>query len=171
MTRRSLTLSSTGSPFWLLAAVLIAGCEGNTLSSEPAAGPRPNTALVANERTTVDTVVADLCTGEDIALTGTAHVVFSTSQSDGSGFHLEFQMNQVLSGTGLTTGRHYRSITTSAFTLNMDGLPLEQTSAGSSRLLGQGAGGDLVAHFTQHITVDAGGNLRVFKTDFRFECT
>lgn len=154
-----------------LAALLLAGCESTTLPSEPASGPRPNAALVANQRTTVDTVVFDQCTGEDIALSGTAHVVFSITQGAGSGFHLQFHLNEVLSGTGLTTSRQYQSIRVSAFTLNMNGLPFEQTSAGSSRLLGQGSGGDIMSYFLQHITVDALGNLRVFNTDLRFECT
>ena len=171
MTSRSLTPRLRGGLMCSLAAFLLAGCESNTAPSQPAAGPRPSAALVANQRTTVDTVVFDQCTGEDIALSGTAHVVFSITQSANSGFHLQFQMNQVLSGTGLTTGRQYRSISASAFTLNMHDLPFEQTSAGSSRLLGQGARGDLQARFLQHITVDALGNLRVFNTDFSFECT
>jgi hypothetical protein len=125
---------------------------------------------MANDYTTVDTVVSGQCVGEDIALQGTAHVVFSTTSSGVAGFHLAFEANQTLRGTGLTTGRQYLSLSTSAFTLNAPGLPFEQTSAGSARLLRQGGDGDLFSSFLQHITVDALGNLRVFNTDFRFRC-
>jgi hypothetical protein len=170
MTRRFLTPAFKGMLMCSLAAFLVAGCETNTAAPEPAAAPGPNAAIVSNERTTVDTVLFDQCTGEDIALRGTSHVVFAISQNNGR-FHLVFQSNQVLKGLGLATGRQYQSVSGSAFSLNMDRLPFEQTSAGTSRLLGQGAGGDLFVHFVQHITVDALGNLRVFNTDFRIECT
>jgi hypothetical protein len=127
-------------------------------------------AVVQNQRSAVDTVVFNDCTGEDIALQGTAHVVFTTTESGNGGLHQAFESNMVLSGTGLLTGSRYRSVSTNSSTFNVSGLPAEQTSVGSSRLLRQGPGGDLFAHFLQHITIDALGNIRVFNSDFRFEC-
>jgi len=79
-------------------------------------------------------------------------------------------MNQVLRGTGLVSGGNYLSINSGAFTLNAPGLPFEQTSIANYRLLSLGAGSDLFVSSLQHITVDALGNLRVYNTDFRFEC-
>jgi hypothetical protein len=130
---------------------------------------RPEAALVANQRTTVDTVLFDQCTGEDIALSGTAHVVFTTTQS-GAGFHVKLHADQRLTGTGLVSGRVYQSVSVDNFTMNVAGVPFEQTAVGSARLLRRGGGGDLFSWFLQHIVVDAGGRLRVFNSNFRFEC-
>jgi hypothetical protein len=127
-------------------------------------------AVVQNQRSTVDTVVFNDCTGEDIALQGSAHVIFTTTESSKGGLHQAFASNMVLKGTGLLTGSGYQSVSTSNSTFNVSGLPAEQTSVGSSRLLRQGRGGDLLVHFLQHITIDALGNIRVFNSDFRFEC-
>ena len=155
-----------------LAVVLLAGCESNTAPSlQRVARPKPSDALVAIQRRTVDTLVSNGCTGEDVALSGTAQVVFSITQSANGGFHLQFQMRELLSGAGLVTGTTYQSIRTSAFTENLNGLPFEQTSVGSSRLLAHGAGGDLRVQFLQHIVVDASGDLRVFNSDLRAECS
>ena len=170
MPTRSLT--PTSGLVCSLAAVLLAGCEGNTAPSlQRVAGAKANDALVTIQRRTVDTLVSNRCTGEDVALSGTAQVVFSITQSANGGFHLQFQMRELLSGTGLATGTKYQSIRTSAFTENLNGAPFEQTSVGSSRLLANGVGGDLRVQFLQHIVIDALGDLRVFNSDLRVECT
>ena len=170
MPTRSLT--PTSGLVCSLAAVLLAGCEGNTAPSlQRVAGAKANDALVTIQRRTVDTLVSNRCTGEDVALSGTAQVVFSITQSASGGFHLQFEMRELLAGTGLTTGTKYQSIRTSASTENLSGLPFEQTSVGSSRLLANGAGGDLRIQFLQHIVVDALGDIRVFNSDLRVECT
>ena len=81
MTSRALTPTLAVPLISLVATVGMTGCDGYAQPSEPTALSIPNAALVANERTTVDTVVFDQGTGEDIALRGTAHVVFSITQS------------------------------------------------------------------------------------------
>ncbi len=145
-------------------------CAESTSPPESARAPAPTASVVQNQRTAVDTVVFNDCTREDIALRGTAHVVFTTTESGNGGLHQAFESNMVLTGTGLLTGSRYRSVSTNSSTFNAPGVPTEQTIVGSSRLLRQGAGGDLFAHFLQHITIDALGKIRVFNTDFRFEC-
>jgi hypothetical protein len=145
-------------------------CNESTAPLESVMAQGLTAAVVQNQRSTVDTVVFNDCTGEDIALQGTAHVVFTTTESGNGGLHQAFESNMVLTGTGLLTGSRYQSVSTSNSTVNAPGLPTEQTSIGSTRLLRQGAGGDLFAHFLQHITIDALGNIRVLNSDFRFEC-
>ena len=171
MISRSLTPSLKAGLIWSVTAFLLAGCERSTLPSEPAVVSRPNAAVIMNEHRSLDTVITNNCTGEDLALSGTVHTLFSITESRNGGFHLQFHMNQEFSGTGLTTGMSYRSIGVDNFSLNTSGLPFEQTSVGNARLLGRGAGGDLMVHYLQHLTVDANGNLRVLNDDFRFECT
>jgi hypothetical protein len=150
--------------------VSTAACNDSAAPLESVMAHGLTAAVVQNQRSTVDTVVFNDCTGEDITLQGTTHVVFTTTESDNGGLHQAFESNMMLSGTGLLTGSRYRSVSTSTFTFNVSGLPAEQISAGSSRFLRQGRGGDLFVHFLQHITIDALGNIRVFNTDFRFEC-
>jgi len=158
-------------PLAAVCALLVSAsaCSESSPPESPTA-PTPTAAVVQNQRSTVDTVVFNDCTGEDIALHGTAHVVFTTTESGNGGLHQAFESNMVLTGVGLVTGSRYRSVSTSNSSFNTPGLPAEQTFVGSSRILRQGAGGDLFAHFLQHITIDAHGNIRVFNTDFRFEC-
>ena len=159
-------------PLAVLCSLLVsaAACTESTAPRDSAMPHGLTAVLVQNQRSTVDTVVFNDCTGEDIALQGTAHVVFTTTESGNGGLHQAFESNMVLSGIGLLTGSRYRSVSTSNSSFNVSGLPAEQTSVGSSRLLRQGPGGDLFAHFLQHITIDALGNIRVFNSDFRFEC-
>lgn len=164
---RTVTLQLAGICSLLVSA---AACNESTAARESAMPHGLTAALVQNQRSTVDTVVFNDCTGEDIALLGTAHVVFTTTGSSNGGLHQAFESNMVLTGTGLLTGSRYQSVSTSNSSFNVSGLPAEQTSVGSSRLLRQGPGGDLFTHFLQHITIDALGNIRVFNNDFRFEC-
>lgn len=154
---------------WSLLGSTVA-CHESTAPSEVVAVHGASAAVVQKQRSTVDTVMFNDCTGEDIALRGTSHVIFATTESGDGGLHQAFALNIVLSGTGLLTGSRYRSVSTSTFTFNVSGAHAGQTSTGSSRLLRQGSGGDLFVHFLQHITVDALGNIRVSHTDFRFEC-
>ena len=150
--------------------VSAAACNESTAPLESVMAHGLTAAVVQSQRSTVDTVVFNDCTGEDIALHGTAHVVFTTTESGNGGLHQAFESNMVLTGVGLVTGSRYRSVSTSNSSFNAPGLAAEQTFVGSSRLLRQGPGGDLFAHFLQHITIDALGNIRVFNSDFRFEC-
>jgi hypothetical protein len=152
-------------------SVTLMGCDGLHPGTGPSFEAPIAGALVVNQRNEVDTVLTNFCTGEDVHISGTSHVVFSITTSRTGGFHLAFTSNQQLGGTGLTTGASYLSVSSSSFSLNVDSLPFQQTSVGSSRLLRQGAGGDIMSFFLQHITVDANGNTRVFNTDFRFTCT
>jgi hypothetical protein len=154
---------------WSL-VVSIAACNDSTAPPEARMANGLAAVVLQNQRSTVDTVVFNDCTGEDIALQGTAHVIFSTTESGNGGLHQAFASTIALSGTGLLTGSRYQSVSTSNSTFNVSGLPAEQTSVGGSRLLRQGRGGDLFVHFLQHITIDALGNTRVFNSDFRFEC-
>jgi hypothetical protein len=149
----------------------LTGCDEPSRVTSPDGAIRSADALVANQRTDVDTVLTNFCTGEDVHLVGTSHFVLSLAVDGHGGFHLAFTSTQQLNGLGLTTSATYRSLSSNSFTLNVPGLPFEQTSVGSSRLLRQGAGGDIKALFLQHITVDAKGNTRVFNTDFRFSCS
>jgi hypothetical protein len=159
-------------PLAAVSALLVsaAACGDSSSPAESALAPTPAAAVVQHQRSTVDTVVFNDCTGEDIALQGTAQVVFTTTESGNGGLHQAFESNMVLSGTGLVTGSRYQSVSTSNSSFNAPGLPAEQTIVSSSRLLRQGHGGDLFVYFLQHITIDALGNVRVFNEDFRFEC-
>src|SRR5438874_13312368 len=86
--------------------VIVAACTESTLPPESAMAPTPTAAVVQNQRSTVDTVVFNDCTGVDIALHGTAHVVFTTTQSSNG-------------------GSRYRSVSTSNSSFNAPGLPVE----------------------------------------------
>jgi hypothetical protein len=150
--------------------VLLTACSD---SAELASAPdsiRPASAMEQNQRTALDTVVTNRCTGERVHLVGATHVVYSLTSDAAGGLHLAFTSTTHLSGEGLTSGATYHSMSTGHFSQRIAAVPWQQTSVGSTRLLRRGAGDDIRVFYLQHITVDANGVMRVYDDDFRSSC-
>jgi hypothetical protein len=106
------------------------------------------------------------CTGEDVELSGTIHLV-SQLQSDGSEVgHINYQG---VSGVGLTSGTTYRSSSVDNFRLAAP-FPSDITSVRSLRLISPGPEDDLLVRFLFHITVNANGEITAEVEDVNFEC-
>jgi hypothetical protein len=114
----------------------------------------------------LDAIRSGDCTGEDVELSGTIHLV-SQLQSDGSEVgHINFQG---VSGVGLTSGTTYRSSSVDNFRLAAP-YPSDITSVRSLRLISPGPEDDLLVRFLFHITVNANGEITAEVEDVNFEC-
>src|SRR5919112_5060673 len=106
------------------------------------------------------------CTGEDVELSGTIHLV-SQLQPDGSEVgHVNYQG---VSGVGLTSGTTYRASSVDSFRLAAP-FPSDITSVRSLRLISPGPDDDLLVKFLFHITVNANGEITAEVEDVDSEC-
>ena len=106
------------------------------------------------------------CTGEQVELSGTIHLV-SQTQRDGSIVgHFNYQN---VSGMGLTSGTTYRASTVDTFRLEAP-FPSDIHSVRSLRLISPGPEDDLLVMFLFHITVNATGEITAEVEDVNFEC-
>lgn len=106
------------------------------------------------------------CTGEQVELSGTIHLV-SQTQRDGSIVgHFNYQQ---VSGVGLTSGTEYRGSTVDNFRLS-EPFPSDITSVSSFHLIGQGTEDNLLVNDLLHITVDANGNVTASVDDVDIQC-
>jgi len=106
------------------------------------------------------------CTGEDVELSGTIHLV-SQTQRDGSEVgHFNWQN---VSGVGLTSGTTYRASTVDTFRLEAP-FPSDIHSVRSLRLISPGPGDDMLVMFLFHITINANGEITAEVEDVNFEC-
>lgn len=106
------------------------------------------------------------CTGEQVELSGTIHLV-SHQQSDGSVVgHFNYQG---VSGVGLTSGTTYRVSAVDHLRLQAP-FPSDITSVRSFRLIGQGTEENLLVDALLHITVDANGEVTASIDDLSIRC-
>jgi hypothetical protein len=124
--------------------------------------------LLAATSTTIplDAIRSGDCTGEDVELSGTIHLV-SQLQSDGSVVgHINYQG---VSAVGLTSGTKYRASTVDNFRLAAP-FPSDITSVRTLRLISQGAEDNLLVSFLFHITVNANGETTAQVEDVNIKC-
>ena len=106
------------------------------------------------------------CTGEDVELSGTIHLV-SQTQPDGSEVgHVNYQ---AVSGVGLTSGTTYRASSVDSFRLAAP-FPSDIHSVRSLRLISPGPEDDLLVKFLFHVTVNANGEISAEVEDVDSEC-
>src|SRR5215211_5830985 len=114
----------------------------------------------------LDVVRSGDCTGEDVQLSGTIHLV-SQTQPDGSEVgHFNYQN---VSGVGLTSGTTYRASTVDTFRLEAP-FPSDITSVSSFHLISQGKQDNLLVNVLFHITVNANGEVTAFIDDRSIQC-
>jgi hypothetical protein len=114
----------------------------------------------------LDAIRSGDCTGEDVELSGTIHLV-SQLQSDGSEVgHFNFQG---VSAVGLTSGTTYRASSVDNFHLAAP-FPSDITSVRSLRLISRGPEDNLLVRFLFHITVNAKGEITAEVEDVSIKC-
>jgi hypothetical protein len=174
------TISSRDPIMALVAgAVLITGI--STIYSTGLGGPSSSAAYAAaetvvrlQEKIPVDGTVFDQCAaglaGEDIHLTGEAHVAGQATFDSAGGFHAVDHFNfQGISGTGLTTGDKYQA--TDADNIEFNGkVGTELIQGLNINFIGQGNVNNLLIHVTLHTTINADGTMTAFVDNLRVEC-
>jgi hypothetical protein len=128
----------------------------------------PSAPLLAATSTKIplDFIRSNDCTGEQVKLSGTIHLV-SQTQRDGSVVgHFNYQN---VSGVGLTSATTYRASTVDSFRLKAP-FPSDITSVSSLHLIGQGTEDNLLVNVLFHVTVDANGEVRASIDDLSIQC-
>jgi hypothetical protein len=126
----------------------------------------PPVQAATSTRIPLHTIRSADCTGEQVELSGTIHLV-SQVQSNGSVVgHFNYQN---VSGVGLTSGTTYRSSSVDNIRL-ADPFPSDVTSVSSFRLISPGEEGNLLVNVVFHITVNANGEVTAEVESVEIEC-
>lgn len=149
-------------------ALLLAGLFSLMLATTAQAAVLTNTDFPIN--ITVFVPCAAGGAGEDVALSGNLHVLFSITFDSSGGFHAESHANpQGVSGTGLTTGDKYQGTGVTRDDFNGK-VGFETTFVNNFRIIGQGPGNNFLVHDNSHVTVHPDGTVTGFVDNFSVEC-
>jgi hypothetical protein len=107
------------------------------------------------------------CTGEEVEISGTIHMVNKTL-ADGSVIsHFNYQN---VSGVGLTSGDTYRVSAVDHLQLKAP-FPSSISSVRNFHLISQGSSSDLIVQALYHITVNVNGEVTASIDDLSMQCT
>jgi hypothetical protein len=107
------------------------------------------------------------CTGEEVEINGTIHLLNKT-QADGSMIsHFNYQD---VSAVGLTSGNTYRASAVDHLRLAAP-FPSSISSVRNFHLISQGSNSDLLVQVLYHITVQTNGEVTASIDDLRMQCT
>jgi hypothetical protein len=106
------------------------------------------------------------CTGEQIEIMGTIHLVYNEQPGGGQIGHFNYQNT---SGIGLTSGDIFRVTSTDLVHLSAP-FPSDITAVSTFHLISQGQGDNLLVHVLYHITVNAQGDITTEVMDLTTQC-
>jgi len=109
----------------------------------------------------LDAITFNTCTGEEVELSGTSHLVAQTQRDGSIVGHFNYQN---VSGVGLTSGIRYRASSVDHVRLGAP-FPSDIHSVRSFRLVGRGTEDNLLVRALFHITVNANGEVSAFIED------
>ena len=162
----------------MLALALVGGLLTLTLLAKPSQAKPPtdneNRGAETFREGHAFTIDAIDCTGEEIQLTGTAHLVSQYFETDG-GYHFTLRSNlSNTTGVGLTSGEEYIVTSTGGFTENfVPAGDLVSGNVSSSVVIGKGQADDQVATMLVHYiieVVDGEPTVKVDTIHVNFEC-
>lgn len=117
-------------------------------------------AVTMNTQLPVSFTFFNLCTGEDVAVSGTAHIV-STSTATDNNLSGTLHSNLTASGIGLTSGLEYRESVVANFPLEtslINGQAV-QTFVGRITIVAPGARNNQTSPIFMHTTMNANGEI------------
>ncbi len=125
--------------------------------------PAAQAAVVLNEQIPiVGLEIYDPCTGEDVVVDTTAHVVISETDDGAGGTHLSGHLNlQDGSAFGEDTDNKYQPQANVNFEVNMPKGANEATATVNLKLISQGSAPNLNGHLNAHITMNPDGTITV----------
>jgi hypothetical protein len=137
---------------------------------------RVSAAVTTNDVTDVNITAfvpcADGGNGELVNLSGPLHTLISSTLNGNnvSGYY-HFQPQNV-SAACETTGANYQAVgvTQESFKGSLQNGQLNFTIVNNFRIIGEGAGNNLLVHETMHLTINADGTATAFHDNFMFEC-
>jgi hypothetical protein len=167
---------------WPIVVISIVGlictaCESDMAAPEASSTEGPSLRASAFTQITnfpIDIIIFVPCAnggiGEVVELSGTLHDVFHVTGDGNGGFHVKTHDSpQGISGAGLTTGMKYNA---TGVTQEEFGIKVGQhdTFINNFRLIGQGAGNNLLVHDNFHISVNANGVVTSSHDHFTLTC-
>jgi hypothetical protein len=152
--------STSAKPVLMLAAILIAAM--------PVAADIPVTMDVP-----MDITGFDLCSGEEVHLSGIAEVSISVT-IDSNRAHIVSLVNEHLEGNGYSTGARYVADAMAHVDSNADIDPITNTGEAtiliSARINGQGSMPNTSEQQLVHVTVNANGAVTARVSHFQMVC-
>jgi hypothetical protein len=129
-------------------------------------------AVVQNVQLPLSITVFSPCTGDVIPVTGSIHLVASSTSDGSGGFHVTVMDNvSQVTGIGSVTGATYHGVGGDWFALNArPPFPFEATQTDVFGLISAGATPNLVVTDTLHITINANGTMTANVARFTVAC-
>ena len=123
-------------------------------------------ALTSNMEIPSSFTFFDQCSGEDVAISGSVHVVTTSTVTDNtiSGtFHSDFKAT----GVGQASGLPYQEavVANTSFETSLINGEATRTFVGRISIVAPGAGNNQSSPIFMHTTMDANGNVTSFKVD------
>lgn len=147
-----------------VAALILAACDtpAPTAPRDPG-GARLGAAVVSNATQPLAWLFGNPCTGGPFFVTGTVHIVQTSTRDASGGFHSTITVNfQNASGEDQANGVKYRVISTQAASFNATGSgQVELTGQSTFKLVGQGPLNDYTFRVRSHLTINANGTVAV----------
>jgi hypothetical protein len=129
--------------------------------------PLMASATEANSRTMpLHFIRSNECTGEDVEISGTIHLVSKTQGDGGIVGHFNYQH---VRGVGLTSGTEYRVSAVDLVHLSPP-FPSSVHSVRSFRMIAPGSDANLLVDALMHITVNANGEVRASIDELSSRC-
>jgi hypothetical protein len=115
-------------------------------------------------------VIINSCTSEAIFVQAETCTSFVLTQDQAGGFHLRIHQETHGTGVGITSGNEYVINEVANQELNTKSLQLEENVVEDSLLISKGSLPNEIVKLTTHLTVNANGDVTVFRTSFEIEC-
>ncbi len=131
--------------------------------------PVASAAVVTNESVPISGYATNPCNGEDVYLSGVAHVVYRSTSDGAGGFNAGVHENYSdLQGSG-DQGNNYVANGATNESLHLQ--PGEVLTLGDSfNLISKGSAPNLTVHELIHYTVNANGDLTAYIDNFSIDC-
>jgi len=118
-------------------------------------------AVVTNVQVPLNITAVSPCNGDVIAVTGSIHLLASSTSDGSGGFHITFMDNvSQVTGVGSVSGATYHGVGGDWFSANASPpFPVEFTATDVFGLISAGAAPNFMVTDTFHITLNADGTL------------
>jgi hypothetical protein len=146
---------------------------------DDAAGARPAAAArrtgpgrpVANVTINIPATVYDNpCVGEQVALSGTLHLILNVTTDSSGGYHFVSKWNASYTGTGLTSGATYTASESKQESWSASQLPASHTTTSVIKLVTKGGAQNAYLYTTTTTTIDANGVATVTVDGVSIDC-
>ncbi len=129
-------------------------------------------ANIFNGTTSFSNTIADPCTGENVDISGTDHLVVNETFDGNGGAHISTHENIHVTGTGNTTGASYvGSQSLNSEENDNSGGTITMTLALPFELISKGSAPNFLVHALLHITINPNGVVTSSIDTFSEECT